>query len=112
MGISERPWTQSGLSIYRVLVADCEGQSDRDRQGTAEDIAHAVARVNAIHAAGISPEALAADPECVKRLVEALRALTDQEGHFPHGLRLYSWECTGECRDLRAALRACGLDPK
>ena len=35
--------------------------------------AHAVACVNAIYAAGITPEALARDPGCVAKLVEAAR---------------------------------------
>jgi hypothetical protein len=34
------------------------------------------------------------------RLYEALRALTDPEGHLPHP----PGECTGECRDAMAAI--------
>lgn len=39
-----------------------------------ENASHAVACVNAIHAAGISPAALA-DPKALKRLVEAARSV-------------------------------------
>jgi hypothetical protein len=43
-------------------------------------------------------ELFAAAPE----LLEALRALTDPEGHIWHGP--HSKECTGECKAVRGAI--------
>jgi hypothetical protein len=46
----------------------------------------------------------------LRQCVEALEALTDPRGHIWHGPSAGPGECTGECRDVRAAIaKARGL---
>ena len=59
-----------------------------------ENQPHVVACVNAIHAAGVTPEALARDPECLRKLVTAARAAC-------HGLGT---------NEVGEALRTCGIE--
>jgi hypothetical protein len=108
--IAPRPWKASE-SYDEGRIEDANGNIvvHDDGTPTGDEAKHIVNCVNAIHAAGITPEALVRDPECVKKFVDAVLALTDPEDHIYHGR---SGECTGECRDIRAALSACGIKIK
>jgi hypothetical protein len=76
-----------------AIVVDAPGfVRGRRMVYAAADIAHAVACVNALHFAGITPAALAADPDCLKKLVEFARD--------------HAWR-NGSALD---ALRACGIE--
>lgn len=105
--IAPRPWALLGGAV----VVDATGIL-RGRQivGTADDLAHAVACVNSIHAAGITPAALAADPECVKKLVEAAQLIRPRYWHGPMAEKSGMVVSADAVRGLWSALRACGIE--
>lgn len=141
-----RPWiqrTEDGSTFIREQP-DSEGWSDlvavmargaKRRDLSEANAAHAVACVNAIHSAGITPEALARDPECVAKLVEAARHVVaetqtsnvvidfkDNGPYEPTEVLGVEMVCSGcgsdpdahdpKCSRLVAesALRACGIE--
>lgn len=59
----------------------------------------------ALALAGITPEALARDPECVKKLVESSTALTEHIGRLARDYKIEAL-----LMDVRAAVRACGIE--
>ncbi len=69
--------------------------------------AHAVACVNAIHAAGITPKALAKDPRCVAKLVEAAKSFCFDELHDEASMLRHVIVSVDR---MSAALRACGIE--
>lgn len=66
---------------------------------------------NALILAGITPEALARDPECVKKLVEAAREHLESVARCALDDRTPTRNiCQGDADGLEAALRACGIE--
>jgi len=62
----------------------------------------------AILAAGLSPATLAADPECIKRVVEAARVKLSHDKSVHHGGRCQ--RCFDVDKELEAALAAIGKE--
>lgn len=105
MSISERPWRIApGFEHDYIKSADGSVVS-------VENQPHVVACVNTIHSSGITPEALARDPECVKKLVEAAREHLESVARcaLDDGTPTRSI-CQGDADDLESALRACGIE--
>lgn len=119
-----------------AIVANAPGLvRGRRVVGSMADDAHIVACVNALHFAGITPEALAADPECVKKLVDvaqhviaeiaiervivALKSDGDNDPIEVAGDDMICYGCGGDPSEhdpkcsrfvVEAALRACGIE--
>ena len=97
--IAPRPWRIApGFEHDYIKSADGSVVS-------VENQPHVVACVNTIHSSGITPEALARDPECVKKLVESSTALTEHIGRLARDYKIEAL-----LMDVRAAVRACGIE--
>ncbi len=106
--IAPRPWALMGDAI----VVDAPGfVRGRRVVGTMDDHIHIVACVNAIHAAGITPEALAADPECVRKLVAVSDWITGTAITIAQD-KAKVVTSRSAIDDMKAALRACGIEVK
>ena len=110
--IAPRPWRLSEWFCADVCAGDepgthiMRGLNPSDPTGIDHNSRHAVACVNALHTAGVTPEALARDPGCVAKLVEAAREiLVDYE---PEHLDAMGTKRAGS--SLAAAVRACGIE--
>lgn len=108
MSISERPWCLIGGLIAVQAPSTVRGVTLVQSQ---EDLEHAVACTNALHAAKVTPEALVRDPGCVAKLVEAAREHLESVARcaLDDGTPTRSI-CQGDADDLESALRACGIE--
>ena len=120
MTIGKLPWALPKNTVRSAQIDDAEGEPVVYDEGapSREEAEHIIRAVNGLHAAGITPAALVADPQCVAKLVAAAKLHTRYEERTkmisdvtPAG---YAECCADDLgvRDVVVALRACGIEVK